>query len=313
MIDLLRGLLSMPGISPAPWPVQQTPMPQAPQMPENPGRFAPPMDLTPSAPFLNPNVAAGSIPNPSTGNPFTESSVTPSSASPVPTPAPAVGGPWQTTVEPPSFLDGLMKKAGDVNWGDVLKAAVEGGMRGMAMTPMSANNPGGLSLMGAGFTAANDRMKAEALAKQKADAANSKLKFDQTLATRKDTREERAASRADQDQKRKAEDSRVRNQVAVEKLMRVGANGTLPVDAKFKLQDQLLRYADKINKNGLMQPAELDAALRREQQRLESYYGVKSSGEPQGTRQPPKPGEVMNGYRFNGGDPSDKANWVKVN
>lgn len=249
-----------------------------------PGRFGGPMGpgMAQSAPLMDPRVGGGPIPNPSMGNPFTEAASVPTAAR---APGPPQGGgipPFETTVQPaqPDFLGGLMQNAKGVDWGGMLKSALEGGMRGMAMTPLSPNNPGGLSTLGAGFTSVRDKKKAEDAAKAKAEADKSKLRFDQGLAVRKDTREERKANRDDADLKRKEEESRVKNQVAVDKIMRVGPGGTLPTDAKFKLQDQLLRYADKINKNGLMQPTELDAALRREQQRLEAYYGV--SGGAQG-------------------------------
>jgi hypothetical protein len=35
-------------------------------------------------------------------------------------------------------------------------------------------------------------------------------------------------------------------------------------------------------------------------------------GQPASAVQPPRPGMVVKGYRFNGGNPADKANWVKV-
>lgn len=57
----------------------------------------------------------------------------------------------------------------------------------------------------------------------------------------------------------------------------------------------------------------------REQQLINERMGKKSEGQggPAPAQQAPtqptiKPGQVMEGYRFKGGDPSDKSNWAKV-
>ena len=116
-----------------------------------------------------------------------------------------------------------------------------------------------------------------------ADRDDKKMGFEQTLARRKDGREERGADRDDEklglsksEQARKDAESKVSNQVAVEKLMKVRDDGTLPLAVKIKIQDQLNQYADKVNKNGMMMQKELDGALTTERGRLEQYYGVQN-------------------------------------
>lgn len=61
----------------------------------------------------------------------------------------------------------------------------------------------------------------------------------------------------------------------------------------------------------------LGGALAEQESLANSYrqaLGVQAA--PAGGAQPkraPSPGTVMNGYKFKGGNPNDKANWEKVN
>lgn len=175
-----------------------------------------------------------------------------------------VNGPGRSQ---PDFLSGLMQSAQNADWGGILKAALEGGMRGMAMTPVSANNPGGLSTMGGAFTAVRDRQKAEELAKQKMAASQDKLRFDQTLATRKDTREQAET------------DARIKK-INRDLSVKSGIPGLSLKDAQ-KLNDQLNQYADKI-KATTVDPNELTKALKAKRDSLlKDYipgYGQQQSG-----------------------------------
>jgi len=77
-----------------------------------------------------------------------------------------------------------------------------------------------------------------------------------------------------------------------------------------KLQDPVWREAKK-NKD-------TDGMRAREEQLINERMGKKpGGGAPAPVQQPPaqptiKSGTVMQGYRFKGGDPADKANWEKV-
>lgn len=120
----------------------------------------------------------------------------------------------------------------------------------------------GLSKVGAlaaGAGGAVDRIYNEGQAKTKAESAAAKQRFDQTLALRKDTREERGANRADAEttrknaeteSRRKLNESRV-NEIT-EKMKVSAARSGIPgltVAQAQKLNDQLNQYADKLKSN----------------------------------------------------------------
>lgn len=245
----------------------------------------------PPTPTQAPGTTTGAMPSPVTDQAQALDMFRSGQQQPTSSPAPAVpkpsGGPtasmppFQTSVQPAQsggvtdFLSGLK----DNPTAKAIVDIINGAMRGASM---NAKNPRGMGIgaFGAGYTGAQDFIAKRDKEKAAEELAKQKLKFDQTLAVRKDARAERGANRDDeklslsrQDQARKNEDSKVKNRVAVDKLMQARA-GTLTMDAKFKLQDQVTKYLDKLNKNGLMQPAELEAAASKKIKELEAYYGV---------------------------------------
>ena len=52
-------------------------------------------------------------------------------------------------------------------------------------------------------------------------------------------------------------------------------------------------------------------ASRAGRDRIVSGEQPASGGQQSAPPPPPKPGELVDGYRFRGGNPADKANWVK--
>ena len=205
------------------------------------------------------------------------------------TAVPTTGAPAQATPEAGGLM-GFLKSPAAGFLRDLLTSSMAGAAT--ATGPRAGN----IGAFGTGYTTAENSMRARQQQQAAAELAKQKLGFDQTMAVRKDSRDERGATREDEklgisraDQKRKTEESKVRNQVAVEKLMKVRDDGTLPLAAKIKIQDQLNQYADKVNKNGLMSQAELDGALTKERSRLEQYYGLTkpaSSGGSSGAAAP---------------------------
>lgn len=211
----------------------------------------------------------------------TSGAMTPSGGPPAAQP-PAVGSvpQFETSVQPAS--QGFMQMLSGLKDNPTAAALIDilnGGMRGAAM---NVNNPRGMGIgaFGAGWTGAQDHVAKRDKEKSAAEAAKQKLQFDQTLAVRKDSRDERGSRRDDEklnlsreDQTRKNEETKVKNRVAVDKLMQ-SRSGALSMDAKFKLQDQVTKYLDKLNKNGLMEPDQLEAAAAKKIKELEAYYGV---------------------------------------
>jgi hypothetical protein len=243
----------------------------------------------PPTPTQAPGTTTGAMPSPVTDQAQALAMFRSGQQQPTSSPAPVVpkpsGGPtasmppFQTSVQPAQkgFMEALFggKDGGGLTLADLLHGALSG-------AAMNVNNPRGLGIgaFGAGAANAMNTMRKSDKEKAAEELAKQKLKFDQTLAVRKDARAERGSNRDDeklslsrQDQARKNEDSKVKNRVAVDKLMQARA-GTLTMDAKFKLQDQVTKYLDKLNKNGLMQPAELEAAASKKIKELEAYYGV---------------------------------------
>ncbi len=199
---------------------------------------------------------------------------------PMPPQTAAAPAPAPAAAAPPDGLAGMLANIQKNPTANLIRDLLTSTMAGAA----TAQGPraGNIGALGVGYTTAEQQMQARQRQQAAADLAKQKMAFDQTLAVRKDTRDERGANREDEklglskeDQKRKAEESKVKNQVSVEKLMKVRDDGTLPLAAKMKIQDQLNQYADKVNKNGLMTQAELDGALTKERDRLEQYYGLR--------------------------------------
>jgi hypothetical protein len=154
---------------------------------------------------------------------------------------PSTGNPFGASGAQPGMMDKL-KEFGASPLGQMLKAALDGAAKGVAMTPVSANAPGGLQAMGGAWTAVGDaeRKKAALALAKKRQAALDGLKFN------KDRREEDKLGLAGdrlaldrKDQKRKQSETNVRNQAAVEKLMGIRPDGSLSASTKIKLQDQL--------------------------------------------------------------------------
>lgn len=268
---------------------------------------APSVGVPPMPTSQMPGLSVGSMPRPMAGpRPGDGGTVIPSAGvapAPVqPSPSPAVGA-WSTatSAEPQGIMDilsGLKKNP----TASAIVEILNGAMRGAAM---NVNNPrgNGIGAFGAGYTSAQDHLSKQEKEKAAAELAKQKLGFDQTLAVRKDARAERGATRDDEklglsrrEQDRRDEDSKVKNRAAVDKLMQARA-GVLTTDAKFKLQDQVTKYLDKLNKNGLMRPEELETAAQKKIQELEAYYGVAKPSAP-AQAGPPRTATGPNGQKI---------------
>jgi hypothetical protein len=236
--------------------------------------------VQPAKPSSIPGTTIGSMPDPVSDQAkaramFEGGSQQPTSASPsdlrvIPPmrPAPEYRGSMQPAQQP-----GLMELLSGMKSDPTANAIADilhGAMRGAAM---NVNNPRGqgVGAFGAGWTGAVDDVRKRDKEKAAADLASQKLKFDQGIEVRKDARSEKELGLKTRDQTRKESETAVNNRAAIDKIMQSRA-GHLSLENKIKLQDQVTQHIDKLNKNGMMGPAEIEAAVEKKVKQLERYY-----------------------------------------
>jgi len=153
----------------------------------------------------------------------------------------------------------------------IIKAALMGAANVNPGSPM-----GSAFFQGAGgAVAAQDKFSRDADASKLAAEERAlrledrELKLDDRAWSRsKDMASEKRATSKEARDERKA---KLDNLTAVQKLMQ-DIGGQLTVEQRFKLNDQLDRYADVINKNGVLSPDELKEALKAERDRRIKDY-----------------------------------------
>lgn len=170
------------------------------------------------------------------------------------------------------------------DWRDVLKAVFAGAAGVDPRRPgLSAFAQGASGTFNAFDKQASDRAATETAAEDRMwkredrTIAADDRQYNRKMDTAKNARDERMAD--------------VKNISALARTMKDLRGSTeLTMDQKFKLNDQLYRYADKINKNGVMTTEELNAALDKERDRLMLEYGVKKAPAGGGGSQAPAAG-----------------------
>lgn len=214
---------------------------------------------------------------------------------PVPTPvvAPRLGGPVDTRLTPPTPSPAITGKD------------VAGFFRNLARGAAGVDPAAPpLSAFAKGMAGSMVGMDKEAREAAAAEAAADDRQFERRMKTT-DARLAQAKER------RQARSAEIANTKAVTEIMR-NLGGDLTTDQKFKFEGLLTDYAGAVNKGGLMQPDELKKALEAKRAELERNFGLKPSGGAGGPPPPPTAGQVLNGYRFKGGNPADSNNWEKV-
>lgn len=193
-----------------------------------------------------------------------------SGAVPTPEVEPAVERPARAPVsrlQPSGGISAPQPSQGGISGQDVssiIKAALMGAANVNPGSPM-----GSAFFQGAGgAVAAQDKFSRDAAATKQA-AEDRELKLDDRAWSRsKDMASEKRATSKEARDERKA---KLDNLTAVQKLMQ-DIGGQLTVEQRFKLNDQLDRYADVINKNGVLSPDELKEALKAERDRRIKDY-----------------------------------------
>lgn len=183
---------------------------------------------------------------------------------------PAVERPARAPVsrlQPSGGISAPQPSQGGISGQDVssiIKAALMGAANVNPGSPM-----GSAFFQGAGgAVAAQDKFSRDAAATKQA-AEDRELKLDDRAWSRsKDMASEKRATSKEARDERKA---KLDNLTAVQKLMQ-DIGGQLTVEQRFKLNDQLDRYADVINKNGVLSPDELKEALKAERDRRIKDY-----------------------------------------
>lgn len=224
----------------------QTATDSAPYPDEAARRTAPLGGPQAAAPALPVSPGPQAVPLPNVGMPYAP-------PSPAPAPAPRPAPQAMPLGAPPAQAAPAAPNAAGDQFTQFIRALTAGA---------AAGSKPGLSMAGAlaaGAGGATDRIYNEGKAKTKAEAEAAKQRFDQTLALRKDTREERGANRADAEttrknaeteSRRKLNESRV-NEIT-EKMKVSAARSGIPgltVAQAQKLNDQLNQYADKLKSN----------------------------------------------------------------
>lgn len=214
------------------------------------------------APAQAPGTAVDSMPAPSS-DPSRRAMF--SQPSPAPSPAQAGGGSWQPTSAPATVV--APAQAGGIKPSDV-QSFVRALMMGAAGVNPTAPK---FSAFAQGAAGAMGQQYKESEAAAAREAQKAKLGFDQTLALRKDSREERGAARADTDQTRKnaLADAQVKK-LTREMSATSGIPGLSIKDAQ-KLNDQLNLYADRI-KPYVYTVDDMQARLKTERDRLLKDY-----------------------------------------
>lgn len=118
--------------------------------------------------------------------------------------------------------------------------------------------------------------------------------------------------RAEAKEAREARRAEIENTKTVTEIMR-NIGGDLTPDMRLRVEQAVNNYARAINPNGILTEEELRPRLETYRDQLvRDLTGRTQAAAPAGPRQPPKPGDVINGYRFKGGNPSDRNNWERV-
>lgn len=173
----------------------------------------------------------------------------------------------RSRLQPSGGISAPQPSQGGISGQDVssiIKAALMGAANVNPGSPM-----GSAFFQGAGgAVAAQDKFSRDADASKQA-AEDRELKLDDRAWSRsKDMASEKRATSKEARDERKA---KLDNLTAVQKLMQ-DIGGQLTVEQRFKLNDQLDRYADVINKNGVLSPDELKEALKAERDRRIKDY-----------------------------------------
>lgn len=212
------------------------------------------------------------------------------------------------------FLDGLMEKAKGVDWGKLLMAVADGGMQGMAMTPVSPNAPGGWQTMGAAYTSVRKDRERQEAEKRKMEAANAKLQLDQTLAVRKDTRDERGANRADKEADAKIAD--LADKALARKNPSLDNKDIISVERLVRDHGKSLKEQFKSDKEILegMKKYRGEVEERLMQRKISAVPQPQSGNvqSPGASGAGPVIGQTYNGYRYNGGPANDKNSYTRV-
>ena len=249
-------------------------------------------------------------------------------------PRPAGGGgagptlpPFQTSVQPaPQGQGGIMEMLGGLKSNPTANALVDiinGAMRGAAM---NVNNPRGMGIgaFGAGYTGAQEHISKRDKEKAASELASQKLKFDQTLAVRKDSRDERGAGRDDEKLKLSREDQTRKNEETGARVRKLDAEiakakaGGLTAQNIINVENFIQREIKEMRASARSEKeiADTERLLRSRLSRQFQSGAVEVPGGQQGAAAPaavalPKPGGVVKGYVFKGGDLNDRNNWVK--
>lgn len=230
--------------------------------------------------------------------------------------APAIGG-WSTSTTPEqqgimATLAGLKNNPTATTLVDILNGA----MRGAAM---NVNNPRGMGIgaFGAGYTSAQDHLNKREKEKAAAELAKQKVQFDQALRVRDDARKERGANRSDEELGIKRDDSarkRAETDARIKKFNaeadKAAGKGLSPQNV-VNLENLIQKHKSEMRLAGSSQEEinRADASMRSRLQR--QIDTRKLELQPQTSIAPPSPGQIMNGYRFKGGNPSDPTSWEK--
>ena len=219
---------------------------------------------------------AGAMPPPALANAL-GAILKQSGAVPTPKAEPAVERPAmapRSRLQPSGGISAPQPSQGGISGQDVssiIKAALMGAANVNPGSPM-----GSAFFQGAGgAVAAQDKFSRDADASKLAAEERAlrledrELKLDDRAWNRsKDMASEKRATSKEARDERKA---KLDNLTAVQKLMQ-DIGGQLTVEQRFKLNDQLDRYADVINKNGVLSPDKLKEALKAERDRRIKDY-----------------------------------------
>lgn len=242
-------------------------------------RLAPPPGTTigamprPTGPMSPAAVKSPTFPGEMAGGPWLTSAQ--SAPSPAQSPAPAAAGGFG------EFLASLQKNPVAIGLRDILGSAMAGAAT--AQGPRAGN----IGALGQGYTAAQKAIDTRTAA----EAARQKAALEQTLALRKDSRDERGANRSDEElglkkseQGRKDRESEARarkydaeaKKLATELSVKSGIPGLSMKDAQ-KLNDQINLFADRI-KPFVTSADEMKKLMTTERDRLLRDYLPQQQG-----------------------------------
>lgn len=223
-----------------------------------------------------------------------------SGMSPSPSPSQALGmtpDTAQSAYPEPGAQPGTFLGKNSKDWRDIIQAVFAGA------AGVNPNSPGlsAFAQGGAGTFKAFDKQSAANVASKNATEDRLWKREDRGIAA--DDRQFKRGMETSKDA-RAERDSDVKNVASLSKVMNgIKSMNGLTMEQKFKVNDQLYRYADKINKSGLMSPEDLDTAIGKERDRLLVEYGVRSPDGAVG-KVPPAAGQQQSGDGASSASPS---------